>query len=61
MLGAQELNPRDKSYQLDILDMKMTENEIQPEDIDDMTEVEEGLYEEENDNDNGREKRAVNR
>ena len=43
------------------MNFDMAENEIQPEDIpvDDMTEVEEGLYEEENDN--GREKRAVKR
>lgn len=41
------------------MNFDMSENEIQPEDIDDMTDVEEGLYEEENDN--GREKRAVKR
>ena len=41
------------------MNFDMTENEIQPEDIDDMTEVEGGMYEEENDN--GREKRAVKR
>lgn len=57
-LDVQELNTWNNDYQLDDLDMSLADDgNIQ--DIDDTTEVKEGLYEDETESE--REKRAVKR